>query len=80
MKHVLATTNGGGDEKPVNSYDFPITSKLATSSTKSKFHDQTPVLFSKMVDNSANMLQTFQPMTSLLKQVDHQMDQLTKKL
>jgi hypothetical protein len=38
------------------------------------------MFFSKMVDNSTNMLQNFQSMTSLMEQFDHYMDQLIEKL
>jgi hypothetical protein len=85
MKHVSATTNdsetsGSGDEEPGNSDALPSMSKPTTSSTKGKFHDQALMLFSKMVDNSANMLQSFQSMTGLMERVDHQMDRLIEKL
>jgi len=64
MKHVSATnkdtkSHGGGDEEPGNFDILPTMSKSTTSSTKGKFHDQAMMLFSKMVDHSANMLQNF---------------------
>jgi hypothetical protein len=83
MSWLLTTndneTHGGRDEEPGNSDGFPTTSK-PTTSTKGKFHDPALMFFSKMVDNSTNMLQNFQSMTSLMEQFDHYMDQLIEKL
>ena len=76
MKHVSASMNdieinGVGDEEHACYDGFPTTSKPTTSSMKGKFHDQAFVQFLKMVDNSTNMLQTFQIMTGLMERVNN---------
>jgi hypothetical protein len=48
------------------------TTKAATSG-KTKFHDHALELFSKMVDNSVGMLQTFKNANARLEQVDNHM-------
>jgi hypothetical protein len=54
-------------------------SKLGTSSSKAKFHDQVLMLFSKMVDNNTGMMESFKNIIVVFQNVDSDMANLIGK-
>jgi myo-inositol catabolism protein IolC len=87
VKHASMSTNVTqsasvseleGDDSLVRTTAVPIPKGVASG--KTKFYDQALQLFSKVVDNSAGMLQSFQNANALLERVDNHMETLINKL
>jgi hypothetical protein len=82
-KHVSASAQdtevgSGNDEAEMVPQVSSL--KLGTPSSKAKFHDQALMLFSKMVDNSTGMMESFKNINVVLQNVDSHMANLIDKL